>query len=67
MQIAARERLDQLHTELEKGERELAQLEDRRVGVEGTMLRISGAIQVLEELLAQNGVVELQPVAEPGA
>jgi hypothetical protein len=46
------QRLLQLKTELETGQKMLAELEQRRVNLEQTMLRIAGAIQVLEELLA---------------
>ena len=44
------DRLGQLKKEFEKGQMELARLEQRRHEVCATMLRISGAIQVLEEL-----------------
>jgi hypothetical protein len=44
------ERLAQLKNEFEKGQAELMKLEQRRQEVCSTMLRISGAIQVLEEL-----------------
>ncbi len=44
------ERLVQLKSEFEKGQAELMKLEQRRQEVCSTMLRISGAIQVLEEL-----------------
>ena len=44
------DRLSQLKKEFEKGQMELARLEQRRQEICATMLRISGAIQVLEEL-----------------
>ncbi len=47
-----KERLGELRSEYEKGNRELAMLDQRRQEVRATMLRISGAIQVLEELIA---------------
>ena len=47
------ERLTSLRTELEAGERVLADLETQRANLRETMLRISGAIQVLEEELAK--------------
>ena len=55
------QRLAALRQELETGQKMLAELEARRLGVQETTLRISGAIQVLEELLtaeppAANGV-----------
>lgn len=45
------ERLQELKTELESGQKILQDLESRRSNVTTSMLRISGAIQVLEELL----------------
>ncbi len=48
------ERLAQLRAELEKGQHRLLQLDRERQEVRDTMLRISGAIHVLEELLQQN-------------
>jgi hypothetical protein len=45
------DRLMQLKSELQKGQQELALLDRRRQELRDTLLRISGAIQVLEELL----------------
>jgi hypothetical protein len=50
------DRLVQLKKELEKGHQQMALLDQRRQEVRDTILRISGAIQVLEEL-------QVQPVA----
>jgi chaperonin cofactor prefoldin len=47
-----KERLGQLRIEYEKGRQQLAALEHQRQEIETTLLRISGAIQVLEELTA---------------
>ena len=44
-------RLQQLRTEFEAGQKMLAEIEQRKINLEQTLLRISGAIQVLEELL----------------
>jgi len=44
------DRLAQLKSEFEKGQAELVKLEQRRQEVCSMMLRISGAIQVLEEM-----------------
>jgi predicted RNase H-like nuclease (RuvC/YqgF family) len=44
------ERLNELRIELDKGERRLDGLDRERAELQRTMLRISGAIQVLEEL-----------------
>ena len=57
-QIAVR--LQQLRTEYQKGQDRLAALEQESFSVKNSMLRISGAIQVLEELLAQRSAVESQ-------
>jgi prefoldin subunit 5 len=53
-----RERLQQLRKELQKGEQEMARLEQHRQQLRETMLRISGAIQVLEELTVQDAAAE---------
>jgi len=46
------DRLMQLKKELEKGHQQMALLEQRRQELRDMILRISGAIQVLEELQA---------------
>ena len=46
-------RLEVLHIELAKGQRHLTLLDRQRQDVRDTLLRITGAIQVLEELLQQ--------------
>jgi predicted nuclease with TOPRIM domain len=65
-------RLEALKTEFEAGQQLLAELEAKQANVRETLLRISGAIQVLEELLTEdesglehsNGAMsDLQPVA----
>jgi predicted nuclease with TOPRIM domain len=55
-------RLDELRREFEKGRQRLETLERERQELRDTMLRISGAIQVIEELLAQQ--VPQTPQAE---
>jgi predicted nucleic acid-binding Zn-ribbon protein len=47
-------RLAELKSEFEAGQKMLADLEKKRNELETTMLRISGAIQVIEEMLAQD-------------
>jgi hypothetical protein len=44
-------RLQELRTELDVGQKVMAELEMREANLRGTLLRIGGAIQVLEELL----------------
>lgn len=55
------ERLQQLRSELEKGRQRMQALDRERQEVRDTMLRISGAIRVLEELAEQEAGP--QPVA----
>ena len=47
------ERRAELQQELERGQSMLAQLDQQRANLGDTLLRISGAIQICEELLAQ--------------
>ena len=47
-------RITELKAEFEAGQKMLADLATKRSELEATMLRISGAIQVLEELLAES-------------
>jgi len=46
-------RLQQLRQEYQKGEQKLQQLDQERKALYETMLRIAGAIQVLEEEIEQ--------------
>lgn len=55
MQDALNERLRTLRAERDKGVAALAELESRQTQLRETLLRIAGAIQVLEELLAAQG------------
>lgn len=56
-----KERLEGLHSELQKGRQRLEALDRERQELRDTMLRISGAIQVIEELLAQQAPASPQP------
>lgn len=51
-------RLKELRTEFESGQKTLADLEAKQTNLRSTLLRISGAIQVLEEELAKEGEKE---------
>ena len=53
MKKQIKERLEELKAEYESGQKMLADLEAQGSNLRTTMLRISGAIQVLEELLAK--------------
>ena len=48
-------RLAELRTEFETGQRMLAELEEKREKLRESMLRIAGAIQVLEEMAGEGG------------
>jgi predicted nuclease with TOPRIM domain len=48
------QRLNELKAEFEAGQKMLAELEAKKSELQATLLRISGAIQVLEEMLAQD-------------
>lgn len=52
MKAKLEERLQELRNELESGRTLLEEIESKKTNLQSTLLRISGAIQVLEELLA---------------
>jgi prefoldin subunit 5 len=54
------QRLQQLRQEFESGQKMLADLDAKKADLQQTLLRISGAIQVLEEMLAAE-----EPPTEP--
>lgn len=49
-----KKRIESLRAEYRSGQEILAELEAREAGLKLTLTRISGAIQVLEELLQEN-------------
>ena len=51
MKAQLQQRLEQLRSEFASGQTMLAELEGRCTEIRTTLVRISGAIQVLEELL----------------
>jgi hypothetical protein len=51
-------RLKELQEEFETGQRLLAEYESKQANLRSSLLRISGAIQVLEELLNQECAVD---------
>lgn len=53
MRSQIEERLQNLRADFEAGQRMLSELEARQADLRNTLLRISGAIQVLEEMLAE--------------
>jgi hypothetical protein len=52
MEQQLEKRLAELKSEFEAGQKMLADMDAKRKELEDTMLRISGAIQVIEEMLA---------------
>jgi prefoldin subunit 5 len=61
------ERLAELRAEFEKGQQQLHMLDQQRTELRDTLLRISGAIQVLEELLKQESQNDLSsPIGQNG-
>ena len=51
MKTQLENRLKQLESEMKTGEEQLQQIEEKKATLERTILRISGAIQVLKEEL----------------
>ena len=64
MREQVEQRVSELRAELQKGQQMLAELEAKEAELRQTLLRISGAIQVLEELLTDTSPA---PAAVPGA
>ena len=48
------DRLRELRAEFERGSQQMEQLDRQRAALKETLLRISGAIQVLEELTSES-------------
>jgi hypothetical protein len=63
MQKRMQARLEMLRKELERGQVELQKVESQRVYLHETILQIRGAMQVLEELLAEEQPAKLNGVA----
>ncbi len=58
------DRLAQLHAELAAGRQALLQLDSRRDQMVASLLRLEGAVQVLEELLAA-AAPDVRPAGPP--
>lgn len=63
MEKKLKQRLNDLRQEYNAGQKMLADLEAQKADLQQTLLRISGAIQVLEEMLE----VEAPPGGTPGS
>lgn len=61
------QRLSELRSELDAGQKMANQLDAKRADLEVTMLRIAGAIQVMEEMLHVEPAAELHTVAVSAA
>lgn len=55
MQEQLEQRVKELKAEFEAGQQQLQNLEERAAALKETLLRISGAIQVLEEEIERSG------------
>lgn len=53
VETRARQRLTELQSEYEKGQQTLRDLEQQAANLRATLLRISGALQVLQETLGE--------------
>jgi prefoldin subunit 5 len=67
MREQLRERIEQLAEEYRNGEAMLADLDQRRAELQATMLRISGALQVLRELIGPVAAEDAGSAGEPAA
>jgi predicted nuclease with TOPRIM domain len=61
MREQIKNRIESLRAEYRTGQEMLAELEGREAGLKLTLTRISGAIQVLEELLQENDSAAVTP------
>ena len=64
MREQIKNRIESLRAEYRTGQEILAELEAREAGLKLTLTRISGAIQVLEELLQENQSAATKEIAE---
>lgn len=66
MQKQVQARIDALRNELEVGQHRMQELEQQLAQLRDTLLRISGAIQVLEELQVETTPAAIVPDGENG-
>ncbi len=65
MEPKIRQRLAELQAEYEKGQQTLQDLERQAANLRATLLRISGAVQVLQETLGETDEVAPSPQPPP--
>jgi predicted nuclease with TOPRIM domain len=58
MKQQLKQRLEELRAEYAAGQKALAELESKQTALRSTLIRINGAIQVLEEELSQESTEE---------
>lgn len=63
MKEQMQERIEQLTEEYRSGETMMAELDRKRTELQATMLRISGALQVLQELVGPTPAAEDEAAA----
>ena len=64
IELRVRQRLEELRAEFDKGQRKLQDLETDASNLRATLLRISGAMQALQETLGDDGA-GTAPVPRP--
>ena len=67
MEFKVRQRLEELRGEYEKGQKTLQDLESQAANLRATLLRISGAVQALQETLEEDKDAPRVPVKLPPA
>lgn len=67
MKDKIQQRLQSLKTEFEAGQKMLAELEARQAHLRDNLLRISGAIQVLEETLDEDSQAVSADISKNGS
>lgn len=63
METKLRQRLEELRAEYDKGQKTLLELEGQAASVRATLLRISGAVQVLQEAFDEQRPEVVPPIA----
>ena len=63
METRLRKRLDELRVEYDKGRQTLDDIEGQAANVRATLLRIAGAVQVLEEELGERPLAGEAPAS----